>query len=425
MGLKVISLLGTTRYTPVAYELQEGVGLPGLGRRAWRFRSTETPFFQVALWELRLKGEPQPWKMILFMTEKAQKANWEGERGLKTHLESLFSRERVGYRVEERVKAVPVPDEVMEAPDLWKLYELLFAELEEGDEVLLDITHSFRYVPVLALSVALYGRTLKKVTIREVVYGEHRPGDPLGRYMDLTPLVHMMDWAAGVQQLVDFGQVELLLHQLPALAAHTENEGERERLEELAQAAQRFHEDLVLCRARRLMESARALRESARRLSQEESRHLPPLQQLLAYLEESVQGRFQEYPQVFWDAASWCQRHGYIQQGYTFLLEGFREAARILADLPENRSQEVRQLLSMPPDSPRWNDPRYGKLKEIVLPLYEDFRDLRHYRNALNHAGQASHHRFHLNTTSALKEKLEKYLQRTRPFFAAATVKGR
>ena len=75
-------------------------------------------------------------------------------------------------------------------------------EIDEGDHIILDITHSFRFFPVLAFIVLSFARITKKCEIKGIFYGAmgSRAGDagqtaqihiPI---FDLTPSVELFDW---------------------------------------------------------------------------------------------------------------------------------------------------------------------------------------------------------------------------------------
>lgn len=40
--------------------------------------------------------------------------------------------------------------------EMWKIFNALFNELRDGDELYFDLTHSFRYIPMLVLVLGNY-----------------------------------------------------------------------------------------------------------------------------------------------------------------------------------------------------------------------------------------------------------------------------
>ncbi|MFN3975202.1 MAG: CRISPR-associated DxTHG motif protein [Dehalococcoidia bacterium] len=52
--------------------------------------------------------------------------------------------------------------------------------VNEGDEVILNITHSFRSIPLMAFTVAAYLRATKKATISRIVSRQGEPAEAAG-----------------------------------------------------------------------------------------------------------------------------------------------------------------------------------------------------------------------------------------------------
>ena len=73
--------------------------------------------------------------------------------------------------------------------------------LEENDEIILDITHAFRSIPLLIFIVAAYLRQVKNVKLKHIIYGAFEARDtetdqtPI---FDLTPFVELLDWMNAV-----------------------------------------------------------------------------------------------------------------------------------------------------------------------------------------------------------------------------------
>ena len=69
--------------------------------------------------------------------------------------------------------------------------------LEPGEKIILDVTHGFRHLPMLALVAARYLARVRGVQVQEVYYGALEMTDPVTRQtpvLRLSAMLHMLDW---------------------------------------------------------------------------------------------------------------------------------------------------------------------------------------------------------------------------------------
>ncbi len=73
---------------------------------------------------------------------------------------------------------------------------LLAALVKDGENLCLDVTHSFRHLPMLALVAARYLSHVAKVNVSELYYGalEMTPEGGETPVLRLSGLLHMLDW---------------------------------------------------------------------------------------------------------------------------------------------------------------------------------------------------------------------------------------
>ena len=109
---------------------------------------------------------------------------------LSQHEQQLSHR----YGIEVRCLLIPFArDEVEQAAIL----TALAAAIDEDEKVMLDVTHGFRHLPMLALVAARYLKHVRGVQVSDVYYGAADMTDPV---TGLTPVLHlggmlkMLDW---------------------------------------------------------------------------------------------------------------------------------------------------------------------------------------------------------------------------------------
>lgn len=113
----------------------------------------------------------------IFITDRSKTANWD--KAITTR--QNFKKEEMPYtglemeieamQLKANVAAVHVPDGKDEA-EMWQIFQIVFGEIGEGDELFIDLTHAFRYLPMLVLVLSNYAKFLKHTkTMSDIAYG--------------------------------------------------------------------------------------------------------------------------------------------------------------------------------------------------------------------------------------------------------------
>lgn len=168
----------------------------------------------------------------------------EGERSCTTNLfpeaaHAFFAPERVRVcvtpqarahdnfralkeRLGEKLHPLDIPEGKTQA-ELWEIFDRIAAAVGEGEELILDVTHALRSLPLVVFTVATYLRRTKGVTIRHVVYGAYdardpyrTPPDPADQapVFDLTSLLDLLDWLSGAEALLSRSDAALLAEKM-------------------------------------------------------------------------------------------------------------------------------------------------------------------------------------------------------------------
>lgn len=90
--------------------------------------------------------------------------------------------------------------------ELWEIFDAFGRELEQGDDLILDLTHGFRHIPALLLSATQYYTVRKNLNLLGLFYGAYDAPDENGvrPIFDLTPLYDLTEWTYGVRLLRDY-----------------------------------------------------------------------------------------------------------------------------------------------------------------------------------------------------------------------------
>jgi CRISPR-associated DxTHG motif protein len=230
--LKAFSFVGAGRYEAVTY--------------VWEERSHTTRLFPEALARVF-----EPEKVVVFVTEKAK--NSRASESEPRYVEML--QDKLG----DRVEWVDIPEGRSEQ-ELWQIFDRVASTVDEGDTILLDITHAFRSIPLIVFAVAAYLRRTKGVTIAHIVYGAYEARDENNRapIFDLTPLLELLDWTGGAEALLKRGDAELIAEKMVTAHQTLRRMGTDtpEKLKPLGQKLRELSQTLHLSRPREVMRIA-------------------------------------------------------------------------------------------------------------------------------------------------------------------------
>ncbi len=102
---------------------------------------------------------------------------------------------------------------------LWTIFSLICSEVSPGEEILFDITNGCHSLPFLAFLIASYLKTVSQVTVTGVIYLPAPDDHGFSRFVNLLPLMSVLDWIAGVRALTTYTDARPLRLLLSGLQA--------------------------------------------------------------------------------------------------------------------------------------------------------------------------------------------------------------
>ena len=186
----------------------------------------------------------------------------------RTYLEGL--QERLGTL---RLVPLDIPEGRSES-ELWVIFDRIAGIVRDREELVLDVTHAFRSLPLLVFGVAAYLRRVKNVVVRRIIYGAYEARTLHEEHnrapvFDLTPLLGLMDWLSGIEAFLKRGDSRTLADQMRQVhdSLWREQAGREQAVEELprklqnvAGKLQSLSGALHLSRPRDVMQIAHGLR---------------------------------------------------------------------------------------------------------------------------------------------------------------------
>lgn len=396
-----ISILGTGNYNPCIY-------------RQGDFTSTETRFIQEAtldFLEARSKWSADD-AAYIFLTPTARIANWQAEpidiydsKKVKRYasLEPTLDQMGLPFPVE--------PVDISEGGDeeaIWSVFRSIYDQIHEVDRLYIDITHSFRYLPMLLLVLTNYAKELKGAEVVSITYGNL----DAKQLVNLGALIELQDWTVAAGEFLRNGRAsglaELTKERVTPILKATKGKSEPAKgLRDLVNKLTTVSQSLTTIRGKEILsgEIFKELDECTHGL---DAGLITPMGPLIDKIKDSF-GNFDTKSSVSngFVAARWCYRMQLYQQSITILQETMKAYVAASHGYPSDEEHYTELAAkafhitkgSIPED--KWqlgeSDPTdREKRAEVVRqflagsavrelhPLYTEIGQL---RNDFNHAG--------------------------------------
>lgn len=325
MARKVfISVLGTGFYGKCKYTRGEYNSV----------KASETRFIQQSTLEyLNVYDWSKNDAAIFLLTSNAKSQNWNREIKSRVNFSTKEEEEYLGleYVLEQMNLPVEIrPVDIVDGKDedeMWEIFNALFNELKDGDELYFDLTHSFRYIPMLVLVLGNYSKFLKNVTIKSITYGNYEAReDNNAPIVDLLPLSALQDWTYAAGQFLESGNVSRLQYLCneelkPILREAKGSDQDATNLKIFINTLAEVIDERVTCRGMNIIKSEtfRKMKSVSDKL---ETTKIEPLNPVFDKIKQSMVF-FDENENVRngFSAAVWCYQNNLLQQAATILQE--------------------------------------------------------------------------------------------------------
>ena len=312
MARKVfISVLGTGFYGKCVYYKGD-------------FKSSETRFIQQATLEmLTSQGD---WgaddRGYILLTEKARTVNWHVNGNVRQNY--LEKKEEVYIGLEDELQ-YPFSIETLSIPDgkdekeIWEIFNIVFSVLQNEDELYFDLTHGFRYLPMLLLVLGNYAKFLKGVRVKSVTYGNYEARvDGMAPFVDVTSFSLLQDWTFSGASFTEMGKV----HNFTESLKGTSPAGKSASIMKLNNCLNTFEDQISTCRGKEIMEGKEISEAQSLIRKTSKDKGIPqPLLEILERVNTRIAGFSRDSFDNLAYAIKWCERYGMFQQGYTLCQE--------------------------------------------------------------------------------------------------------
>lgn len=408
MSRTFLSLLGTGDYLDCRYQLGEDPG-------------EVVKYIQEYLIGQICHNWTNEDLICIFATDQSKTANWEDDghrekqgriiknKGLQERLAAM------GMQAEVRLVTIPIGNKENE---LWQIFDIFLQNIREHARIYLDITHSFRSLPLLLTVLMNYARIMKRISIEGIYYGafetlgsrpkaELIPVDQrIAPVFDLTSLSRLQEWTLAAHHFMENGiadeLVDLAESDVRAIMKETKGQDKAARqLYNLINDISKMSSNFYTARGRDIVQFD--YERPNRILAELEQSDIfirplvPVLEQLQGKLKPFKKG--QSINGIF--AVDWCLENNLIPQGITLLQETViglvlerHELDTANKDIRGYVTAAYRFLSEKKPEN-KWNIEneedkaliRAIMQDQFVLDTNKEMDSLSQLRNDVNHAG--------------------------------------
>ncbi|PJA99281.1 MAG: TIGR02221 family CRISPR-associated protein [Ignavibacteriales bacterium CG_4_9_14_3_um_filter_30_11] len=420
MKKTLISILGTNDYLECRHSFQD------------RISNDVVKYVQEDIVKLFCSDWDENSEIRIFLTQEAKKKNWidnghNNKDGLPKINDGLFSRLQ---KLDTKSKIIPydIPEGYTES-DIWKIFEIIYNSFEKNEEVIIDVTHAFRSLPMLLTVLLNYAKQLKNIKVSGIYYAAFEklgsianvlkinPQDRIAPILDLTAFSELQNWTIATYDFLSNANTSKFSELIKdAGNTNTSVLNGANNPTDFVNQLDELCKMISLCRGKDLINfDFKKLHQSLDNLKNDEILIKP-----LAPLFEQIQMKIDKFQnddiQNGFLAVKWCIDHNLDQQATTFMQENI--ITKILYDVSTDwtvkKNREIAAqsfaIASRKIEDAKW-EKSAAENKELVhqilqLQFFQNVRKLydkiTDIRNDINHGGYTNEAKTH----TKLKNKL-------------------
>lgn len=419
MAINFLTFLGTGAYSEVDYLLPD--------KKTYRTRYAQ----EAILAYFKKKLDCKENSVIVFVTEQAKNRNWCCDNGLENIIKNV-----VPNMVIKPVQIESISDEA----SIWKLFDTVIENIPDNSEIILDITHAFRSLPMLGLVIVHFARIVKHISLRGIFYGSIDDSNKnTGWIVDLSQMDRLLQWSFAANSFYTTGSAReidrLTNEQVGFIIQHSHDKNTVLLLErKLANKVKNILPILATCRSKAIIDGSEFTEISTitRQLHSYQNYSIKPLRSLYSLIEETTRLFKKNSFANLLCAVDLCIQYHLIQQGITLLQESIVTIMLHLLHVEDITKRENREAISryfsFLERSDYYTHPKYEeehkligeKIEQVpeIKVFHQIFNKLRDIRNDINHAGLTNQN-INANT---FEENLSKIFIESLTIFANNTI---
>ena len=292
--------------------------------------------------------------------------------------------------------------------EIWAIFQKIYDVLEENDEVTFDVTHSYRFLPMLGLLLLQHAKFLKNIKVEKLCYGAFemkyitKVDDSeieVSPIMDFTSFSKLQDWSLSGYSFVKTGIAEHFsdLAKKEFKSKSKDVDIDKNNLRNISKKLEEVALDIYTNRGINIVEGNKvaAIKEEMREVKKD---LYPPFTLVIDKIEKDINNfKIKDVYNVFY-AVEWCIEKKLFQQGITMLQEGLitflLDKVNIDYKNKENREEfskfiGLENIKEYEGDIQKMNDivSELGKKQIEFQKLKSLYCNIKNIRNDINHGG--------------------------------------
>ena len=292
--------------------------------------------------------------------------------------------------------------------EIWAIFQKIYDVLEENDEVTFDVTHSYRFLPMLGLLLLQHAKFLKNIKVEKLCYGAFemkyitKVDDSeieVSPIMDFTSFSKLQDWSLSGYSFVKTGIAEHFsdLAKKEFKSKSKDVDIDKNNLRNISKKLEEVALDIYTNRGINIVEGNKvaAIKEEMREVKKD---LYPPFTLVIDKIEKDINNfKIKDVYNVFY-AVEWCIEKKLFQQGITMLQDGLitflLDKVNIDYKNKENREEfskfiGLENIKEYEGDIQKMNDivSELGKKQIEFQKLKSLYCNIKNIRNDINHGG--------------------------------------
>ncbi|MCR4943181.1 MAG: TIGR02221 family CRISPR-associated protein, partial [Clostridium sp.] len=269
------------------------------------------------------KDKDKPIQAVIFTTKEGINDNWykEGDTSNKEKLKYLLENEM--RKDNNKCKPVLI-EKGTSSEELWKNFNIILKELSDDDEIYIDVTNSFRSIPIIFMSILEYARVIKKnLKVKGIFYGEFDSDKKETNIIDLSAFITFQEWAKASEQFLVTGNSMLLSKKIQDISQIDGEEEERKIITSVSNKLEKYSQDLLICRGKDLTNDVKELVNNLKVMKEIKNTEYEPFKKILDTILKDLSNYTGEPVNDALYAVEKCRQYGLLQQAYTMMQEVF------------------------------------------------------------------------------------------------------
>ena len=330
MAKKFITFLGTNPYLHCKYEIKNK-----------SYISKPVRYIQEALAECFCNDWSSEDEFIVLATNGENgsiKKNWENGSISKFDIYGQeFEKEPQGLsdrlnnlKLSCKIEMVPISDGTKEG-EIWKIIEMITTKIDKKDELYIDITHSFRFIPMIIPPLITFLKTTKDIRLHSIHYGAFETlgsnlevcnmnlDERVAPVRELTELYSMIEWAEATNAFIQFGSGKELNKKLEIAKTKIKDKKIRNGIQPIINNIRKIDEALKFNNVSELHQTENLKLE--KKINIDKAPNFYPLKEILPTLENYLYQWSDNKVENGLLATKWSIENDRVAQALTFLQE--------------------------------------------------------------------------------------------------------